>query len=554
MPGEKLQIPTLVPARMLNEFVYCARLGYLEWVDSEFADNEFTEEGRYRHRRVDAGAENIARLDVLDVDGRLLKLRSVTMSAPAVALIARMDLLEMDGQTVCPVDYKRGKRPAVPAGAYDPERVQLCAQGIILQENGFRANGGYLYFTESRERVYVPFDEALMTLTIQSLMAFRETALRGEMPPPLQDSKKCNRCSLNVVCLPDEVNFLRDHETEPRKLLPPNAETLPVYLQEQGMSVGISGEVLETRRRGELIQQIRLLDVSQLNLMGNIQISSQATRELCKRDIPICYFTMGGWFAGVTTGLSHKNIALRQYQFRTAFDERKCLDIARVIVSSKIANSRTLLRRNHTDLSTTCLSELQGYSEQALKAGSLESLLGIEGSAARLYFGKFSGMLKQGGLRFDFNGRNRRPPRDEVNALLSLAYSLLTKEFLVTTQAVGFDPYQGFYHQPRYGRPSLALDLLEEFRPLIADSVVITAVNTGVIGKDDFVSGLDAVNLSDRGRVSFLGAYERRMDEKVTHPIFRYKLTYRQLLEVQTRLVGRYLSGEIQEYPTFNTR
>ena len=238
------------------------------------------------------------------------------------------------------------------------------------------------------------------------------------------------------------------------------------------------------------VEEIRLIDVSQVNLMGNVQMSTQATRELCHREIPICYFSMGGRFMGIASGLTHKNITLRQQQFKSAFDETRCLEIARAIVLSKVTNCRTLLRRNHTSLANIALDDLHSYSQQALKAASLESLLGIEGSAARVYFGQFSGMLKQGGLQFDFSGRNRRPPKDEVNALLSLAYSLLTRDFLVTAQAVGFDPYQGFYHQPRYGRPSLALDLMEEYRPLIADSVVITAVNTGVVTKDDFVSAM----------------------------------------------------------------
>jgi CRISPR-associated protein Cas1 len=555
LAGDKGRIPELVPARMLNEFVYCPRLGFLEWVDGEWSDNEFTEEGRYRHRRVDARAEAMPKPEVLDEEGRLLKVRSVTLSAPDIALIARMDLVEIDGTAVSPVDYKRGRRPNIPAGAWDPERVQLCAQGLILQENGYRTSGGYLYYTESRERVYVPFDDELIKLTVQSLMSFRDTALRGETPPPLQDSKKCTKCSLNGICLPDEVNFLNDRlEETPRRLMPPSNDALPVYIQEQGLSVGLNGQVLEVRERGELRQEIRLIDVSQLNLMGNIQISSQAVRELCKREIPICYYTMGGRFSGMTTGLMHKNIALRQAQFRAAFSDDKCLEIARMLVASKITNARVMLQRNHTALHTGRLSELKEYIVDARGATSLASLLGVEGSAARVYFGEFSGLLKQKGLDFDFNGRERRPPPDEINSLLGLAYAWLYKDFMVTTQAVGLDPYQGFYHQPRYGRGSLALDLMEEFRPIIADSVVITAVNTGVVGKDDFVRAMKAVSLLEKGRKAFLAAYERRMEEKVTHPVFKYKVTYRQLIEMQTRLVARYLMGEVPEFPSYNTR
>jgi CRISPR-associated protein Cas1 len=157
-------------------------------------------------------------------------------------------------------------------------------------------------------------------------------------------------------------------------------------------------------------------------------------------------------------------------------------------------------------------------------------------------------------MAFDFDGRNRRPPRDPVNALLSLAYSLLAKDLTIVLQAVGFDPFLGFYHRPRYGRPALALDLMEEFRPLVADSVVLNAVNTGVIQRGDFVGRGGAVSLGHAGRGRFLRVYERRMDELVTHPVFGYRISYRRVLEVQARLLGRFLAGEIPEYPGFQTR
>ena len=199
-------------------------------------------------------------------------------------------------------------------------------------------------------------------------------------------------------------------------------------------------------------------------------------------------------------------------------------------------------------------------AERAEGAGSLEELLGMEGNAARLYFGDLNGMIKTDegqaveGLAFDFDGRNRRPPRDPINALLSLGYSLLTKGLTVACYAVGFDPYIGFYHQPRFGRPALALDLMEPFRPLIADSAVLTAVNTGMVTARDFVRVGGSVALTTGGRKAFFRAYELRMDTLVTHPLFGYRISYRRTLEVQSRLLGRVLLGEITEYPNFCTR
>jgi CRISP-associated protein Cas1 len=155
---------------------------------------------------------------------------------------------------------------------------------------------------------------------------------------------------------------------------------------------------------------------------------------------------------------------------------------------------------------------------------------------------------------FDLDGRNRRPPRDPVNALLSMVYSLLAKDLAVTLGAVGLDPLLGFYHQPRFGRPALALDLMEEFRPILADSVVVGAINTGAITPEDFLSAAGSVALRPAGRKKMLLAYERRMDQLVAHPVFGYRVSYRRILEVQARLLARVLLGEIEAYPSFRTR
>lgn len=187
----------------------------------------------------------------------------------------------------------------------------------------------------------------------------------------------------------------------------------------------------------------------------------------------------------------------------------------------------------------------------------MASLLGSEGVAAQRYFCEFSGLLKSGSAEcpeFDFKTRNRRPPRDPVNALLSFAYAILTREWAIVLQNVGFDPYMGFYHQTRYGKPALALDLMEEFRPLIAESVVITAINNGEVRNKDFISRFGSVSLTPEGRRRFLQTYERRMSQEITHPVFGYRVSYRRVLELQARLLGRYLLGEIPAYPSFTTR
>jgi CRISP-associated protein Cas1 len=192
---------------MLNEFTYCARLGYLEWVQGEFADNDDTVEGRYHHRNVDRTRQR-ARRD--DGDAAVAKIheRSVWLGSESLGLSAKIDLLEGEGRRVTPVDYKRGKRRHVPRGAYEPELVQLCAQGLLLRDHSYECDEGVLFFVSSRERVKVVFDDELIARTVELAAQMRAVTTAELIPPPLVDSPKCPRCSLVSICLRDEVRYL----------------------------------------------------------------------------------------------------------------------------------------------------------------------------------------------------------------------------------------------------------------------------------------------------------------------------------------------------------
>jgi CRISPR-associated endonuclease Cas1/CRISPR-associated protein Cas4 len=562
---ERAEAGQLMPVRMLNEFTYCPRLFFLEWVQGEFVDNELTVQGRFAHRRVDGRAGAMPEPG----DEEPFEIRSVSLSSDRLGLSAKIDVVEGEGGTVCPVDYKRGKPPPNGAGAHEPERVQLAAYGMLLNENGHRCEHGFLYFAQAKTRVEVVFDEALRARTLELLAQARQTASRSEMPPPLAASPKCQGCSLHGVCLPDEVNYLvREEGARPgeeaqgarvRRLVPARDDAQPLYVQEQGARVGLDGDVLEVRSREHgVIGKARLFELSQLVLLGNVQVSAQAIRELCGRDIPVCWMSYGGWLAGFTDGLGHNNVEIRRAQFRAADGETTALRLARRFVRNKVANCRTLLRRNHPDVPESTLRDLSALADETEEASGMPALLGIEGNAARIYFESFPALLRppggRGELGFDFATRSRRPPRDPVNALLSFAYSLLAKDLAVAARSAGLDPFVGFFHQPRHGRPALALDLMEEFRPIVADSVVVSAVNTGVVSGSDFLQSSLGVSMKPEGRKRFTRAYERRMEEEVTHPVFGYRISYRRVLEVQCRLLARHLLGEIPEYPEFRTR
>jgi len=704
----------LIPARMLNEFAYCPRLAYLEWVQGEFAHTADTLDGQFQHRRVDKpggdlpdadeprascpsglrpaageGREERSESGVRDSqlesgqDGRApvptIHARSVYLSAINEGLTAIIDLIEDDPapppaanplspavppRAVQPVDYKRGSVPD------RPERIQLCAQGLILRENGYRCEEGVIYYAASKTRVTIRFDETLCARTRELASQFRASVARGQLPSPLQDSPKCPRCSLVGICLPDETNLLRHgprassppvvqafqpdlatrhnppdcvaqaggmrhaeqagpfdsaQDQQPdvpvRPLVPARDDARPLYVQDQGGYVGKKGDCItvscrqgtSSDGRGTTVAEIRLAELAHVALFGNVQISAQALASLLDAQIPVTHFSHGGWFRGATLGLPSRNIDLRRRQFERAANPSDALSLARRFVAAKIENQRTLLRRNGNP-PPSALDEMKTLAGRATTCESLASLLGLEGNAARLYFQHFATMLRppangpraslpalgpddsaksgqdgrapgpraacpaklcedgfrpptqpetqealesaamQSAFSFSFQKRNRRPPADPVNALLSYAYAILTKDFTIACWVAGLDPFQGFYHQPRFGRPALALDLMEEFRPIIADSVVLTAINTGMVRPDDFLRRGGAVSLKPEGRRRFLQAYERRMDSLVTHPVFEYQISYRRVLEVQARLLGRWLLGEIAEYPSFLVR
>jgi CRISPR-associated protein Cas1 len=479
--------PDYLPARMLNEYVYCPRLFYYEWVEGVFTHNRHTVEGALRHARLDDRQDPLTPSDEVEPDDQL-HARSVQLSSEAYRLIARMDLVEAHGDHATPVDYKHGAprvdRDTGALAAWDADRAQIAAQALVLRDNGYRCD-----------------------------------------------------------------------------------ELRPLYLNTQGLHVGRSGNVLKVKEKDRVVQEVRIAETCQVNLFGGIQLTTQAIQALCENEVPIGYFSMGGWFYGVTQGLGVRNIALRKHQFRLADDPDFCLQVARSLIVGKIRNQRTMLQRNHVEPPPGKIAQMKVLCDDAETAPSFETLLGLEGNAARIYFELFPGMIKVGqdpddpataagsdAFSFDFTHRNRRPPRDPVNALLSLAYSVLAKDLTIVCHAVGFDPFLGFYHQPRFGRAPLPLDLMEPFRPLIADSAVLSAINTRMITPKDFIRVGQAVALRPDGRKAFFRAYEQRMDTLVTHPLFGYRLNYRRMLEVQTRLLARMVTGEIATYPVFVTR
>ncbi|RZS44717.1 CRISPR-associated Cas1 family protein /CRISPR-associated Cas4 family exonuclease [Herbihabitans rhizosphaerae] len=542
----------LIPARMVNEFVYCPRLFYLEWVEARFADNDDTRIGQQVHRRVDVEAGTAP----LPEDGDLREARSVTLSSERLGVIAKLDLIEGSAGTVVPVDYKKGG-PQSDGTPWPSDEVQVCLQALLLREHGYRCDHAELYYAATRQRVRVDLTAERVARTEDLVADARGIADRAVAPLPLVDSPKCPRCSLVGLCLPDETNaLLARRDTPPRRLVPRDPDQRPVYVTEPGSFVGVRSGRLEITKDKEKIGSFRMLDVAQLAVFGRVQISTQALQQCFARDIPVLWLGPGGWLNGFAVGQPSKYVELRRRQ--TAVHAQGGAGLARRMIEGKILNCRTLLRRNARGDVTQVVASLKRLADQARQADNFSTLLGIEGAAARLYFAVFPSMLAPvaGDIAAEFSslGRNRRPPLDPLNALLSFCYSMLTKDLVAVTLGVGLDPYLGVYHRSRYGRPALALDLAEEFRPLVADSVVIGLLNNAEIGEGDFLRRAGAVALTQSGRRSVLKAYERRLDTEIQHPLFGYRISYRRVLDLQARLLAATLVGELPEYKPMTTR
>jgi CRISP-associated protein Cas1 len=342
-----------------------------------------------------------------------------------------------------------------------------------------------------------------------------------------------------------------------------------LYLTEQYATVRRDGETLvvhlpangETQAAARKTR-IPLMKVERVVVQGDITLTGSAIRLLLEQRIPIAFCSYYGRFEGMLSPADSKNGLLRQAQHAASRDPVACVAIARAIVIGKLHNQKTLLLRSNRKRDEPEIARavdrinqaLDWLREQPLPETIEEArgvMMGQEGVGAQQYFQGYRLLLQE---PMGFDRRARRPPTDPINAMLSYGYSLLTYATMSALQIVGFDPYTGFLHSPVYGRPALALDLMEEFRSPIVDSVVLRLVNTRAIQHSDFAAEGTGVRLTTAGRRTFLEAFEQRMTTEITHPIFDYKATYRRCLELQARILARRVQGEIAAYIPFRVR
>lgn len=553
------------PASTLSEFVFCPRKYYYGRVLGLDERNLLVERGKAEHASVDDPKKAGRRRRE---DGAI-KIRGLQVSSDKFDVVAKIDVAEEapDG-SVIPVEHKRGhgRKPV-----WDEDRIQIGLQMLLLKDCGYSVTHGIVYYRASRQRVEVPWSPELEVDAVATIERARALEQPGApIPPILENRDVCHGCRFVGICLPEEEAYVHQiaKGVDPTTLPPaparvvagkPEGETL--YVDRQGIRIHLRGEALELRDEDhQLVARQPLNVLDSVVISGLVQLTGAAISALLAHGIGVSFLGTGGRFKGALVGAVSKNGVLRLHQAQTASNEERRLAIARAIVRGKIRNQRTLLqraaRRRAAERLARPLRRLERLADDASSAASIESLLGIEGTAARLYFAAFGGIL--GGPKADaqlrFDRRSRRPPRDPINALMSFAYALLTADVTAAVHAAGLDPYIGLYHGQRYGQPALALDLVEELRPVIADSLVLRLVNNGEITCRDFLIGPTSVVLTDRGRKTVITTYAERKNTEVKHPVFGYSIVWRRVFEVQARMLAKAITGEVPCYVPFVIR
>ncbi len=327
-----------------------------------------------------------------------------------------------------------------------------------------------------------------------------------------------------------------------------------IYITKQNTKLAKKGKRIIVKEEGEVISDLPLINIEQIVVLGRVSITGAMIQLLLKQGIPITYLSYYGKYKGRLVPEYSKNSIFRLKQFRAYEDDNFCINISRKFIKAKLNNMRVLLMRwsakNRNDKIKKACNSIKQYINKVELRDNIDTIRGYEGIAGKNYFSSFALLLSD---EFEFKGRNRRPPKDPVNSLLSFAYTLLFNNIVTALYLAGFDPYFGFFHTLQYGRISLALDLMEEFRQIIVDSMVKKVVNKGILTKDNFQIENDKVLLKDKGRKIFLKQYENRLDKKISLDLFESEFSWREIIQKQAEALRKAIENN-SEYQAVEVR
>jgi CRISP-associated protein Cas1 len=537
-PAATVSHPPTLKVSALHAYAYCPRLFYLEEVEELYTQDAAVFAGRKLHEELE---------EQEDGDWEDLFLES-----PELGLRGRVDALrKRDGQVI-PYEHKRGRAhrdDAKQPQAWDSDRLQVLAYAYLIEMAlGIPINEGRIRYHADNALVHVPLDEAAKAWVREAIAQARALRDSTHRPPVTDNERLCTRCSLAPVCLPEEARLAHDKQWQPVRLFPEDDTRQVLHVLEPGTRVGRSGEQVKISRRDQPAEVVPARQVGQVVLHSFSQISTQALHFCAEQEIGVHWVTGGGRYIG-SFDSRQGSIQRRIRQYGALTQPELCVGLAQQLVVCRGNSQRKFLMRGcrGRDLPEVqgAIAQMKAVLKQVKRADSLASLLGIEGNLAALYFGVFDQLLRSEQPELRFSQRNRRPPKDRVNTLLSFGYAMLLKDVMNAILAVGLEPALGFYHQPRTQAPPLALDLMEIFRVPLVDMIVVSSINRNMWEiAEDFTLRGQQVWLSDSGRRKFVKLYEERKQESWKHPSLDYSLTYRRLLELEVRLLEKEWTGE----------
>ncbi len=442
--------------------------------------------------------------------------------------------------------------------------LKLAFDSLVLSKNDFSCRVGLIKSRVGNLCEQFEISDFYLMEVVRLLNGLHQLVLRPKTPMAKDASIFCDQCRVAQYCLPDETNVLKGYDTLSagiqRGFFAPIADREPYYVTTQGARLSVTGNELIANVEGETFSK-PITEISALIIMGNIQITTQATQRLLKNGVPVIYLSSIGRFIGIAVGPKYgvQNALSIKGQMLCDSDPGSCSAIAREMIKAKIHNQRLLIMRNlkgmvDADYFNWSITQLAMLRRQVSNAQSTQTIMGYEGEAAAIYFDALGKYINACNNDFFMNNRNRRPPQDPVNALLSFGYTLLCNDITASVLSEGLNQWIGFMHTQRSSKPSLVLDLMEEFRPIIVDSLVINSIRRNFFKISDFEHikeenvKVTRCTMKAEARRRFIELYENKVKFKHTHPIFGYQVSWRRNFSLQVKILCKVFRGELDHY------
>ncbi len=519
----------MISASQLNTYLFCPRLLFLEAVLGCEGSNIPSEEGRFLHDK--------------------LASEEIYLESESLGLCGKLDVYRQEG---IPVEYKRG-RPQPDGSPWPGHATQLCAMGMLLEEvEKIEVPYGYIWYNLSRERLEVHLTEELRGETRKIIEQATKLVNGNQLPPPIENRKACLGCNQYRNCLPDEICGTSPPE-ESKTILAPHVEGQAVYVDRPGSKLSMKDGQLRISAIGEEeAVSVGLSRINQIVIQQPASCTSSLFEACAKQKIPVMLLDYSGRWQGSVQGPVNRNVFTRLAQYNTLTHPENCLYLAKTLIAAKLHNQRVWLRR-HLGKDHDKVTALTRAAKQVDQATEPLGLMGIEGEAARNFYAGFSEMLLTDDS-LSWLGRKKHPSPDPLNSLLSFGYSILMQQVLTGCELAGLDPYLGFYHGLKHGKPSLALDLMEIYRTPVVDATVLGFLNRKQCSLEDFEIEGSRCLLKPTTRKAFVHALFERLRTPVKHPVFGYETTYQRAIHVEARLFSYALISGLDIWQPFRWR